>query len=54
MLNVASQEFLNSNMGEIATEAGLVRAPTGKALENIKEEVYLSKGGALEPGNPHL
>ena len=55
MLNVASQEFLNTNMGDIALETGLNRAPTGQApLENIKEEVYVNKGGALEADNMHL
>ena len=57
MLNTASQEFLNTNMGDIAAAdgGGLNRAPTGQGpLENIKEEVYVSKNGAIEPGNMHL
>ena len=49
MLNAASQEFLNTNMGDIAAaDGGLNRAPTGQGpLENIKEEVYVSKNGAI-------
>ena len=58
MLNTASQEFLNSNMNDVLMEPGNGNAIPGrgttKALENIKEEVYLSKGGTMEAGNPHL
>lgn len=57
MVNTASQEFLNgANDGAAGavTESGLARAMTGGALENIKEEVYLSKGGVVDTRNPHL
>ena len=59
MLNTASQEFLNSNMNEVIMESGsnnnnILPGRSTKALENIKEEVYLSKGGTMEAGNPHL
>ena len=57
MINTASQEFFsvaNDGTAGAVTESGLARAMTGGALENIKEEVYLSKGGAIDTRNPHL